>query len=40
VVDLDDYLGLPPNARVAVFLDVDAFWDRTVAAIRQVATMT
>ncbi|MET1073080.1 MAG: nucleoside hydrolase [Umezawaea sp.] len=33
VVDLDDYRGLAPNAKVAVELDVDRFWDRVVAAI-------
>jgi inosine-uridine nucleoside N-ribohydrolase len=33
VVDLDGYTGRPANARVAVELDRDAFWDRTVAAV-------
>lgn len=33
VVDLHDYLGRPPNAKVAVGLDVPAFWDRLLAAL-------
>lgn len=33
VVDLDGYTGRPANARVAVELDRDAFWDRIVAAV-------
>jgi purine nucleosidase/pyrimidine-specific ribonucleoside hydrolase len=35
VVDLDGYTGRPPNARVAVTLDQDAFWDRIVAAVAE-----
>lgn len=33
VVDLHGYLGRPANAKVAVSLDVPAFWDRLVAAL-------
>ncbi|MFK0012014.1 nucleoside hydrolase [Streptomyces sp. NPDC091027] len=33
VVDLHGTLGRPPNARVAVALRTDAFWDRMVAAV-------
>ncbi|TDW21773.1 nucleoside hydrolase [Kribbella kalugense] len=33
VVDLDGYTGRPANARIAVELDQDAFWDRIVAAV-------
>lgn len=33
VVDLDGYTGRPPNARIAVGLDQDAFWDRLLTAI-------
>jgi inosine-uridine nucleoside N-ribohydrolase len=33
VVDLPGYLGLAPNAKVAVGLDVPRFWDRLVAAL-------
>jgi inosine-uridine nucleoside N-ribohydrolase len=32
-VDLHGYLGHPPNAKVAVGLDVPRFWDRLVAAL-------
>ncbi|GLZ29496.1 ribosylpyrimidine nucleosidase [Lentzea sp. NBRC 105346] len=37
VVDLDGYLGLEPNAQVAVELDVPRFWDRVIAAIGNVS---
>jgi len=33
VVDLDGYTGRPPNARIAVTLDREAFWNRVVTAI-------
>jgi inosine-uridine nucleoside N-ribohydrolase len=33
VVDLDGYTGRPPNARIAVTLDRDAFWDKILNAI-------
>jgi purine nucleosidase/pyrimidine-specific ribonucleoside hydrolase len=33
VVDLDGYTGRPPNAKVAVSLDQQAFWDRMVGAV-------
>ncbi|MET9312380.1 nucleoside hydrolase [Kribbella sp. NPDC003505] len=33
VVDLDRYTGRPPNARIALTLDREAFWDRVVTAI-------
>jgi inosine-uridine nucleoside N-ribohydrolase len=33
VVDLHGYLGLAPNAKVAVRLDVPRFWDRLVGAL-------
>ncbi|AHH99737.1 nucleoside hydrolase [Kutzneria albida] len=33
VVDLDGRTGAPPNAEVAIGLDVDRFWDLVVAAI-------
>jgi purine nucleosidase/pyrimidine-specific ribonucleoside hydrolase len=33
VVDLHGYLGRPVNAKVAVGLDVPAFWDRLEAAL-------
>ncbi|MER5928883.1 nucleoside hydrolase [Streptomyces sp. NPDC002054] len=33
VVDLHRYLGKPVNARVAVSLDQERFWDRLVAAV-------
>ncbi|MEV7544619.1 nucleoside hydrolase [Streptomyces sp. NPDC089915] len=33
VVDPHGYLGLPANARVAVTLDREAFWDRMVGAV-------
>jgi purine nucleosidase/pyrimidine-specific ribonucleoside hydrolase len=36
VVDLHGYLGLPPNAKVAVGLDVPRFWDRLVTALANV----
>jgi purine nucleosidase/pyrimidine-specific ribonucleoside hydrolase len=37
VVDLGGHLGQPPNARVAVGLDVDAFWDRVIAAVARLS---
>ncbi len=33
VVDLDGRLGEPPNARVAVELDVERFWDLVIGAL-------
>jgi purine nucleosidase/pyrimidine-specific ribonucleoside hydrolase len=33
VVDLHGHLGHAPNARVAVELDVEGFWDRVIAAV-------
>jgi len=33
VVDLDGYTGRPPNARIAVTLDREPFWNRVVTAI-------
>jgi purine nucleosidase/pyrimidine-specific ribonucleoside hydrolase len=33
VVDLHQVTGRPPNARVAVGLDVDRFWDLMVTAV-------
>ncbi|MFD9334437.1 nucleoside hydrolase [Streptomyces sp. NPDC060028] len=33
VVDLHQYLGRPVNARVAVTLDTERFWDRMIAAV-------
>ncbi|MGW5191093.1 nucleoside hydrolase [Kribbella sp. NPDC004138] len=33
VVDLDGYTGRPPNARIALTLDREAFWNRVVTAI-------
>jgi inosine-uridine nucleoside N-ribohydrolase len=33
VIDLHQVTGRPPNARVAVGLDVDRFWDLVVTAI-------
>ncbi|MEV6266901.1 nucleoside hydrolase [Kribbella sp. NPDC051936] len=33
VVDLDGYTGRPPNARIALTLDREAFWNRVVSAI-------
>ena len=33
VIDLHEVTGRPPNARVAVGLDVDRFWDLIVSAI-------
>lgn len=33
VVDLDGYTGRPANARIAVELDREAFWDRMVGAV-------
>jgi inosine-uridine nucleoside N-ribohydrolase len=33
VVDLDGYTGRPPNVRIAVDLDRDAFWDKVIAAV-------
>ncbi|MFI2371294.1 nucleoside hydrolase [Streptomyces sp. NPDC018833] len=33
VVDLHGYTGRPVNARVAVCLDADRFWDRVIAAV-------
>ncbi|MET9271596.1 nucleoside hydrolase [Kribbella sp. NPDC003557] len=33
VVDLDGYTGRPPNARIAVALDQEAFWNRLLTAI-------
>jgi inosine-uridine nucleoside N-ribohydrolase len=33
VVDLHGYLGHPPNAKVAVGLDVPRFWDRLLTAL-------
>ncbi|MFJ7158665.1 nucleoside hydrolase [Streptomyces sp. NPDC101118] len=33
VVDLHGYLGHPPNARVALTLDRDLFWDRLINAV-------
>ncbi|MFF5986135.1 nucleoside hydrolase [Prauserella flavalba] len=33
VVDLHGYLGEPPNAKVAMTLDADPFWDRVLAAV-------
>ena len=33
VVDLDEVTGRPPNARVAVSLDADRFWELIVAAV-------
>ena len=33
VVDLHDRLGRPPNARVAMDLDVPRFWDLAVGAV-------
>src|SRR5829696_3788309 len=35
VVDLDGRLGRPPNARVAVALDVQRFWDLVLGAVRR-----
>ena len=35
VVDLDRPLDRPPNARVAVELQVDRFWDLVVDAVAQ-----
>ncbi|MGN9845962.1 nucleoside hydrolase [Nonomuraea sp. H19] len=36
VVDLHSYLGHPPNAKVALTLDRDRFWDRVIDAIARV----
>ncbi|WP_078857305.1 nucleoside hydrolase [Streptomyces sp. NBRC 109706] len=33
VVDLHGYLGLEPNAKVAMTLEREAFWDRVIAAV-------
>ena len=33
VVDLDGYTGRPPNARIAVRLDREAFWNKLLGAI-------
>lgn len=33
VVDLDGRLGMPPNARVAVELDVPRFWDLAIGSV-------
>ncbi|MFI8105833.1 nucleoside hydrolase [Streptomyces sp. NPDC086023] len=38
VVDLHGYLGRPPNARVALTLDRDLFWDRLVNAVATLGT--
>jgi len=38
VVDLDGRLGRPPNARVALELDVARFWDLMIAALGRLAT--
>lgn len=38
VVDLDGVLGREPNARVAVELDVERFWDLMVAAVERVGS--
>ncbi|TWP46271.1 nucleoside hydrolase [Lentzea tibetensis] len=35
VVELDGYLGLAPNAKVAVSLDVPRFWDVVIDAVAQ-----
>jgi inosine/uridine nucleosidase len=40
VVDLHGYLGRPPNAKVAVGLDVPRFWDRLVTALRNLPATT
>jgi purine nucleosidase len=34
VVDLHDRLGHPPNARVAMELDAERFWDLTIGAVQ------
>ncbi|MFJ8209502.1 nucleoside hydrolase [Streptomyces sp. NPDC096033] len=40
VVDPHGYLGRPANARVAVALDREAFWDRMVAAVTALGART
>jgi len=35
VVDLHRRLGQPPNARVAIDLDVERFWDLAIGAVRR-----
>ena len=37
VVDLDGRLGRPPNARVALELDVPRFWDLVIGALERLA---
>lgn len=36
-MDLDGYTGRPANARIAVDLDRDAFWDKVIGAITRLS---